>query len=303
MEEFMLVTIGIPFYNDESTLLNSIRSVFAQTYKDWELILVDDGSSDDSLKIAQSISDSKVKVISDGENKGLPNRLNQITKLARGKYIARMDADDLMHPDRIKAQIEFLESNPQLDVVGCNAYIVDENNVISGLRSSSINLKPESILSNGLFIHPTVCGKKSWFAKNPYSKEFVRAEDHELWVRTLYDSNFSKVSDALFFYRVNKKIKLRNHLLSYRTDRKIIRKYGPGIVGQSKTYKLILKLYLKSFICRISVLFQADHVVIQRNTETLNRNEMDEAESFLDSIVNTPIPGINDNQQLLRSDY
>src|SRR4030066_138114 len=90
-----LVTVGIPFFNNQDTLPDAIRSIFAQSFQDWELLLLDDGSTDGSLQIAQSIDDPRVRVISDGCNRKLPARLNQIIDLARGQYIARMDADDL----------------------------------------------------------------------------------------------------------------------------------------------------------------------------------------------------------------
>src|SRR5438309_10301144 len=89
------VSIGIPFLNARRFLADAVRSVFAQTCDDWELLLVDDGSTDGSLDVVRSIDDPRVRVISDGTNRGLCARLNQIASLARGKYLARMDADDL----------------------------------------------------------------------------------------------------------------------------------------------------------------------------------------------------------------
>ena len=91
----MAITIGIPFYNAEAYLADAIRSVFAQTYEDWELILIDDGSTDNSLAIARSVDDPRVRVYSDGKNKKLASRLNELTQLATYEFIARMDADDV----------------------------------------------------------------------------------------------------------------------------------------------------------------------------------------------------------------
>src|SRR5690349_23370493 len=122
-----LVTIGLPFYNNQSTLELAIKSVFAQTYKNWELLLVNDGSTDGSLEIAKKIIDKRVQLISDGSNKGLIFRLNQIASLAKGKYLARMDADDLMHPLRIEKQIKFLQQHQDTDLVDTGAYSINEN--------------------------------------------------------------------------------------------------------------------------------------------------------------------------------
>src|SRR3990172_8588478 len=93
-----LLTIGISFYNAERTLGDAIRSVFAQNICEWELILIDDGSKDRSLNIAKAIVDPRVRVISDGKRMTLAPRLNQIAALAKAPLLARMDADDFMHP-------------------------------------------------------------------------------------------------------------------------------------------------------------------------------------------------------------
>src|SRR5690242_569481 len=110
-----VVTIGLPFYNNRSTLELAIKSVIAQTYSNWNLILLDDGSTDGSREIAKNyVDDDKISLISDGINKGLICRLNQLAHLATGKYLARMDADDLMDPERIKKQVEYLELHQEV---------------------------------------------------------------------------------------------------------------------------------------------------------------------------------------------
>ena len=108
----MLVSIGLPFFNAGRMLTAALQSIFAQSLEDWELILLDDGSSDKSLHLAASIQDLRVRLFSDGRNRGLSYRLNQSALLARGKYLARMDADDVMHPDRLRRQIGFCRSTP-----------------------------------------------------------------------------------------------------------------------------------------------------------------------------------------------
>ena len=121
-----MVTIGLPFYNAEKYLALAIESVLQQTYTNWELLLLDDGSTDNSLSIAQSYAqkDSRIKVISDGKNKNLATRLNELPSLAQGLYLARMDADDIMHSARIERQLSVLKAHPEIDVLGTNAYII-----------------------------------------------------------------------------------------------------------------------------------------------------------------------------------
>ena len=108
----MPITIGIPFYNAETYLADAIRSIFAQTYQDWELILIDDGSTDRSVEIARAVKDPRVRVISDGQNNRLPYRLNQITALARFDLVGRMDADDLISPAKFEKQKSILDAHP-----------------------------------------------------------------------------------------------------------------------------------------------------------------------------------------------
>ena len=122
-----LITVGLPFFNNRRTLPDAIRSIFAQSLNDWELLLVDDGSTDGSLEFARAIRDPRVRLVCDGSNRKLAARLNQIAELAPSEFIARMDADDLMHPNRLRRQIELFRGQPGLDVVGTAAFTIDEN--------------------------------------------------------------------------------------------------------------------------------------------------------------------------------
>src|SRR5699024_2207208 len=196
-----MITIGIPFFNDESYLDMAIRSVINQTYQDWVLLLVDDGSSDGSLGIAKKYAekDSRISVISDGENKKLPYRLNQIAQLTKTPYLARMDADDIMHPERIEKQLGILESNQEIDVLGTNAYSIDSNNEIRGVRYE-IHAPFELEKCSG-FIHPSITGRTSWFQNNPYDEGLERAQDSELWHRTRLFSRFYRYNEPLLYYR------------------------------------------------------------------------------------------------------
>ena len=125
----MKLTVAIPIYNAERFLDEAIQSVLAQTYKDFELWLVDDGSTDNSMKIAEKyLKDSRVKVFSDGKNLQLSIRLNKIAQEVQTEYLMRMDSDDMMHPQKIEKQMAVLEAHPEIDVLGTNAFSIDENN-------------------------------------------------------------------------------------------------------------------------------------------------------------------------------
>lgn len=190
-----LVTIAIPIYNASSYLADSILSCINQTFQDWELLLMEDGSTDDSLQIAQHFAhaDARIKLITDGENKGLIYRLNQSVSLAQGLYYARMDADDVMVATRLEKQVDFLEYHAEVDVVGSSIMVIDGQNRIVG--SGYARGKVET------FFHPTIMGRTEWFRNHPYAFWAERAEDFELWMRTSGSSQFYAIESPLVFYR------------------------------------------------------------------------------------------------------
>lgn len=191
-----LVSIAIPVFNAGKYLQYAIQSVLNQTYTNWELLIIDDGSSDNSLDISRSFTDDdRIEIRSDGKNIGLPARLNESVKWAKGKYYARMDADDIMHFQRIETQVNFLEDHPNVDVLGASMYSIDSNNNLMYKRS--MDTKYETTV----FIHPSVIGKTLWFLQNPYDTKMSKAQDIELWLRTEKYSIFYSSGDALMFYR------------------------------------------------------------------------------------------------------
>lgn len=197
-----LVSIGLSCYNVEKYVEFAINSIIKQTYKNWELIVIDDNSSDDTyLKLKKYEGTDRIKLIKDEKNEGLSKRLNQLIELSEGEYFLRMDADDVMDINRIKVQVEFLIANPDIDVLGSEAYIIDDKNHIEGLRKTHAISDVRSVVRNCAFIHPTVIGKLSWFKKHKYNEKCLRIEDYELWVRTIHESKFFVLREPLLFYR------------------------------------------------------------------------------------------------------
>lgn len=198
MNKSPLVTIAIPFYNSEKFLELAVLSVLNQTYTNWELILINDGSTDDSIKIARTFTDSRISLFDDHQNKGLASRLNQSVDIAKGKYYARMDADDIMHKDRIRKQIEILEVYSEIDILGTNAFSINEHGYVVGVR---LNPNQNRIFKVKTFIHPTIMGRTQWFRNNPYDISAVRLEDVDLWIRTCEKNNFQCLAEPLMYYR------------------------------------------------------------------------------------------------------
>jgi glycosyltransferase involved in cell wall biosynthesis len=288
------ISIAIPFFNARRTLADAVRSVFAQSYSDWELILVDDGSSDGSTELVQQIDDPRIRVVSDGVNRGLSARLNQIATLATGEYLARMDADDLMHPDRIAKQCAFLDANPNVDAIDTTTYTVDDDLTPLGVRGEEpLDCRPEAILRHGLFIHPTMMGRSQWFRKNPYDGHYVRAEDRELWCRTCTTSQFARLSEPLFFYREGLAGNLRNYISTGATISNILRQYGPPLIGSWRTSLLIGQFSLRTNVYRAATALGMQGRIIRRRNRSLTGDEQQRATNVIEKIRSISLPGLS----------
>lgn len=200
-----LVTVALPVFNGGDLLALSVRSVLDQSWKNWELIILDDGSSDGAVERLKSIGDPRITVVCDELNLGLSARLNQAVSLARGKYFARMDHDDICHPERLAKQVAFLESNSGVDLLATRCITIDEHERINGCL-------PFSVLHSticrhpwrGFYMaHPTWMGRIEWFRKNLYQDPPPYCcEDQELLLRAHRFSRYHTLPECLLAYRV-----------------------------------------------------------------------------------------------------
>ncbi len=201
-----LVSVVMSFHNARDTLLRSIRSLLWQTYPHWELILLDDGSNDGSAEIAKTVEDPRIRLYGDSLCRGLPVRLNQGVSLARGRYIARMDADDVAFPERFAKQVAYLQNHPEVDLLATSALLVNVDDQAIGLLTAAQS--HEAICRrpwHGFPMpHPTWMGRADWFRHHPYDERARKAQDQELLFRTYRESVFSGLSDALLGYRCGK---------------------------------------------------------------------------------------------------
>lgn len=203
-----VVTVAMPVYNAGKYLRLAVLSIVTQTFTDWEFIIIDDGSTDNALQSIEDLSDSRIRILQDGKNKGLAARLNECIDQARGKYFARMDQDDVSYPARLLKQFELLEENPVLDLIAVRAITIDEYNRATGLFPSA--LTHEQISAKpwmGFYLpHPTWMGKIEWFRKYRYAVPGPYfCEDQELLLRSYPDSRFGTIDEILFAYRVRGK--------------------------------------------------------------------------------------------------
>lgn len=198
-----LVSIGMSVRNCESTLKTALESIQQQTYANWELLLLDDGSHDQTVSVARQYNDSRIRLIVDGKNLGLASRLNQAVELARGTYFARMDGDDVSYPERLERQVFMLEMNRETNLVGCGAVVFDSQGDAVG--QLPLRVDHEGICARpwaGFYLaHPTWMGRIEWFRKHPYRQDALRAQDQDLLLRTYQQSRFAALPEILLGYR------------------------------------------------------------------------------------------------------
>lgn len=194
----------MPFYNSEKYILEALKSIQNQTFKDFECILINDGSKDKSRDIvSQAIKGDNRFILIDKENTGVGDSLRIGVIKSRGEYIARMDADDISHVNRFEEQIKYLKNNPNVNVLGCWYYIIDSNDKIISISkrySSDRLIKTSMLLGSVPVAHPTVMFKKEIIIEYGNYKN-TRVEDHELWTRVYNTAHFSHVKKILFSYR------------------------------------------------------------------------------------------------------
>jgi glycosyltransferase involved in cell wall biosynthesis len=295
----MPITIGIPFYNAEIYLLDALRSVFAQTYQDWELILVDDGSTDQSLEIALSVNDPRVRVISDGQNKKLPFRLNQITSEANYELIGRMDADDLISPTRFERQVKVLESHPEVDLVTTGVCSITSANIPVGVRCGASDdsiTGRKLLLGQNAVVHAAVLGRRSWFLRNPYDPSLPRAQDHELWLRAFSKSDFNcfVMEAPLYYYREEENVTSERLMSAYECHRFLYSKYGYLGFNRHEIRLLIAKTYMKSLTVNLlSRLGRMDMLLNRRNRPITETSLLSDFNLEINQILATKIPGID----------
>lgn len=289
------ISIGLTYYNNADTIADALRSVFAQTFQDWELIIIDDNSTDESFDIVRLVKDQRVRVYREAERKGFVWALNQMTQMARGKYYARMDADDMMHPERLSKQIEYLKANQNIDIVDTAMYSMDQQCRGIGVRGlDPIDSRPAALLGGNFINHATIMGRTEWFRKNPYDPTYIRAEDCELWCRAFKTSHFSRIREALYFVREGL-VNVNNYLLSCKTVRQIIRLYGPLHTEKYRFLPLIIESHIKGYAYRFFSLVYSHDVLVNLRNQTLSEQEKIYVNNTIEQIKSIHIPGLQES--------
>lgn len=198
-----LVSVVMSVYNSERYLRESVESILSQTFTDFEFIIIDDGSVDKSNSILQSFTDPRIKVLSNNKNLGLIVSLNKGFDEAKGKYIARMDADDVSLPERLQKQVKFLDTNPGIGVVG--TWIRSFDDRLGHILKFPTDQKiiKAWLLFDNTFAHPSAMLRRSFLKSYHlhYDPNFKHVEDYDLWVRSSRFFDIATIGEVLLLYR------------------------------------------------------------------------------------------------------
>lgn len=203
------VSVIMPIYNEEKYLSKAIDSILAQTYSAWELIIVNDASTDRSEEIVKSYTDSRIRYLSYEENRGNPYAQNLGMKAARGEYLLALAGDDIAYPNMLSCQVEYLDAHPEcVHVQGAMDYIDEEGNVtktkIESKYKTDVEIRAYELYGN------CVCGGASMFRRKviekyglKYDLEAIVSQDYLLWINMLPYGEFACIDDTVFQYRSN----------------------------------------------------------------------------------------------------
>ena len=203
-----LISVIMSVCNDKKTVSRSITSILDQTYKNFEFLIMNDGSEDNTQFVLDTFKekDRRIKLFKNSYIKGLSYSLNFLIKKSRGEYIARMDSDDFSLPSRLEKQIDFMNYNKNIDVLGTGAIIVDKNNKKILLKDEKHQNIKSNIFITSPFVHPTVMARKNFFRKDQfYNLKYKYCQDYELWFRSINSNTFHNLPEPLLEYNLSKK--------------------------------------------------------------------------------------------------
>ena len=210
-------------YNGERYLRAAIESILEQSFSNFEFIIVNDGSTDASAKIIDGFSDARIKRIENTTNLGLTRSLNKALAVARGEYLVRQDADDISYPGRLVRQIDFLESNPAVGLLGTGYHIINWQGIVLDtlVPPATDRALRERLMVTNTFCHGTIVMRRSCVEKvGGYRDDFPVTQDYDLWLRMAEHTEIAAIQDVLYGYRFDEDSigrKKRDQQLSYQS--------------------------------------------------------------------------------------
>ena len=268
------VTVLLSVFNGEKYLSYAIESILRQTFTDFEFLIIDDGSFDNTINIIDSFKDDRIRLIRNSENYGLTKSLNKGIVLSNGKYIARIDADDISLPTRLEKQVAFMDKNPDVGICGSWFQYINKD-IIKKHPTEHEDIKT-ALFENNAIGHPTAIFRKNIITNFNlfYNETFTAAQDYELWVRASQVTKLANIPEVLVQYRShNKQVSVVNRKVQtyYAIQAKI-----PLIIDltdnsisktEFKLYESLLAESKKYSYKEISMLLKLLNSFIQKNEE------------------------------------
>lgn len=199
------ITVLLPVYNSEKYIEKAITSILNQTYTDFDLLLIDDGSTDDSAKIIKNFNDNRIIYTKNEQNMGITKTLNKGLGLIESEYIIRMDSDDICHESRFEDQLDYMDNNPNVVVAGTNVKrFSDTEEYYPSVRVDSKDLRTE-LLFNSPLKHPSVILRNEVIQKESYlySEKHKATEDYGLWRKISEKHEIGNLDKVLLDYRIH----------------------------------------------------------------------------------------------------
>lgn len=219
-----LISVIMSVYNGERYLKESVRSILKQTFTNFEFIIIDDNSTDNSYKILRSFNDNRIRIIRNNIRKGITKNLNTAIDIAEGEYIARQDADDISLPRRLELQLKFLKEKPDIALVGSAIFYIDDKGRIIGFRKVPSEPTFDLLLQKNLFIHGSVIIRRKFLDEiGRYNELFKYSQDYELWLRIAKRYKVANIQQPLYALRIHKNIftKIKEQYLYTKLAQKI----------------------------------------------------------------------------------
>jgi glycosyltransferase involved in cell wall biosynthesis len=272
----LVISVLMSAYNSELYIKQAIESILSQTYQDFEFIIINDGSSDETDSIITSYSDPRIIYINNHQNLGLIASLNKGLKIAKGNYIARMDADDIALPNRFEMQLEVFKKNPDAIVVGSDYFSFSDSKKTYVKSSSDSDYNKAVLFFSPCFCHPSVMMKNIFNELNIYyNNDFKHAEDYQLWTQLAFHGSFLNVTEPLLMYRshlnqisaINKSTQSE---ISYKIRKAYLNKLGFKV--DDNKLEIINLIGNNVFITSKIVLFQIENCLLDlvEQNKTLN---------------------------------
>ena len=278
-ENLSLVSVIMPVYNGAMYLNEAITSILGQTYSNFEFIIINDGSTDRSEEIILSFSDSRIVYVKNPENYRLIKTLNLGFSMAKGRYIARMDADDVSHPDRLLIQVDFLDHNQDYGLVGTGVNLLNSDKKQLLYHTDHASLK-FALAFYCPFIHPSIMIRRDVLEGMDvvFDNQYLHAEDCELWTRLAFKTKMANIPEYLLDYRIHD-AQISSQHSDFQTDlaTKIRRKYLSEFFGDAvNDYDYVFKLNIEKYTFKekynqIKTLFDKDRKQSVFGGDNLNR--------------------------------